>query len=157
MRTFSTLVLAWASVLLAITTIISATAYVSPACDECLVAAMYAVSPTCKNLKKGITADDIPFTEEQKLCICPVVTSDTWPLQCVKPELCTDQNANEQLTYLKDFRGACSNAVAPTTTTDKPSSSATGAPPTSTNAATRLGFSSWVAVGAVGVLCAALQ
>jgi len=57
---------------------------------------------------------------------------------------------------VKGNENDCPNAVAPTTTTDKPSSSATGAPPASTNAATRLGFSSRVAVGAVGVVCAAL-
>ncbi|KAG0043302.1 hypothetical protein BGZ89_006508 [Linnemannia elongata] len=156
MRTFSKVALVWALVLLAITTIISVTDAYTPPCEDCLVAAMYALSPTCKSLTRGLTADDRPFTEEQKLCLCPIISSDTWPLQCVKPELCTDQNANEQLVFFKSFRGDCPNAVAPTTTTDKPSSSATGAPHTSTNAATRLAFSSRVVVGAVGVVYSAL-
>ncbi|KAG0039575.1 hypothetical protein BGZ83_002765, partial [Gryganskiella cystojenkinii] len=60
---------------------------------------------------------------------------------------------NQQLTLIKSLGGPyCPNA----TTTDKPSSSATGALPASTNAAARLGFSSRVAVSAVGAVLAAL-
>ena len=156
MRTFSTLLLVWALVLLTITTIISATDAYTQLCDDCLEAARFAiVPPYCRKIE--IPADHGPLTEEKKSCLCPIVYSDTWPLQCVKPGFCTDQNVNEQMTLIKSLGGPdCPNAVAPATTTDKPSSSATGALPASTNAATRFGFSSRVAVSAFGAVLAAL-
>ncbi|KAK3824280.1 MAG: hypothetical protein J3R72DRAFT_426626 [Linnemannia gamsii] len=116
---------------------------------------MYAISPTCKG--QQISEDDIPLTENQKSCICPFASNDTWLLQCIKPELCTDQEVNKALPLYKAFAAsACANAVAPTKTTDKPSQSATGTPPTSTNAASRLDSSSKVAIGAVVAVFAAL-
>ncbi|KAG0272051.1 hypothetical protein BGZ95_000076, partial [Linnemannia exigua] len=144
--------LAWALVSLTATTAIISVTDASP-CEDCIFAAIYTQSPTCTTQIFSTQLQEGPLTEEQKSCLCPLASSDTWLQQCIKPEFCTAEDVNHQLTGFKGLREkACGNAVPPTKTADKVPAS-----PTGTNAASCLNFSSRVAVGAVVAVFAVLM
>ncbi|KAG0291400.1 hypothetical protein BGZ96_005236 [Linnemannia gamsii] len=146
-------------------------------CEDCIYAGIYATSPTCDAQIFTNPFQGGPMTERQKSCFCPLASSDTWLQQCVKPDLCTTQDVNDQYGGFKTMKAeACGNAGAPNTTvtttanvhtttsgggsakppsTSTPTSTSTGTTATSTGAGVRLDsskLSTLVVVAAVGAL-----
>ncbi|KAF9924378.1 hypothetical protein FBU30_005648 [Linnemannia zychae] len=121
-------------------------------CEDCIIAAIYATSPTCD---AQIFTDPLvggPLTERQKSCFCPLASSDTWLQQCISPNLCAATDVNAQLEGFKSFKTeACAStatsSIASATVTassSNPSSSSTAtspsitATPTSSSSGVRL-------------------
>ncbi|KAF9131246.1 hypothetical protein BG015_003877 [Linnemannia schmuckeri] len=169
MRTSATLASSLVLLLLATAATLPSLTNATP-CEDCIIAGIYAASPTCDAQIFTNPFQGGPMTERQKSCFCPLASSDTWLQQCVTPELCTTKDVNDQYGGFKALKAeACSSTVpgnttittttvtSTTTSGAKPPSSATatatstssGAASTSTGASVRLDASSNLAAIAV--------
>jgi hypothetical protein len=94
------------------------------ACSKCIVDSAISISPTCTI--QSFTAFPSPhtLTDTQKLCYCPLTSSDAWITYCIKPELCNAVSVNALFRGVAALRiYACPTAPITTTTTHPESSS----------------------------------
>ncbi|KAH7036159.1 hypothetical protein BKA57DRAFT_180590 [Linnemannia elongata] len=171
----STLLLLLLLLLLTATETIPSVTNATP-CEDCIIAGIYATSPTCDAQIFTNPFQGGPMTERQKSCFCPLASSDTWLQQCVTPELCTAKDVNDQYGGFQTLKAeACSNAVPGSITTSAshtvattttggaklPSSitvtsTSSGATSTPTGASVRLDVSSSLAAIAIVAVVGAL-
>lgn len=66
----------------------------STACSKCIIDAAIKLSPLCALESSTTMPAPHTLTDTQKSCYCPLTTSDTWILPCVKPDLCNAIGVN---------------------------------------------------------------